>query len=126
MATPHVTGLVARVLAHHPDLRRTTGRDGGRVGALFNIMRASARPVIADAERGGFGLPHAPAALAAAAATGAAPPPPHPAPAATVGGQPQQPVAVMAQIPPLLVAQIRMAALMGDPYAQRLVLSGLV
>lgn len=125
MATPHVTGLAALVLAHHPDLRRTTARDASRVAALFGILGASARPVVADPLRGGFGLPHAPAALAGAVA-GSGQVSPQPVPAGPPPGPPRQPIAGFAQVAPALIAQIRMAALMGDPYAQRLVLGGLI
>lgn len=66
MATPHVTGLAALVLAHHPDFR-----DGGlqlrgaaRVDRLFELLRGSATPLdFGDLERSGAGLPDAPRAL---------------------------------------------------------------
>jgi subtilisin len=123
MATPHVTGLAALVLAHHPDLKRTTSRDAGRVTALFNILRASARPVVADPLRGGFGLPHAPAALAGAASAGATPPAPPPASPGTVGGMPPPPAApapggraAMSQ-PQVTLPQLYQLAMMGNPMA---------
>lgn len=61
MAAPHVTGMAALVLAHHPDF--TTGpfavRDGKRVERLFEIMKASATPLsFGDASRTGAGLPN--------------------------------------------------------------------
>ena len=61
MAAPHITGMAALVLAHHPDF--TTGqfatRDGKRVERLFEIMKASATPLsFGDAARTGAGLPN--------------------------------------------------------------------
>lgn len=65
MAAPHVTGLAALVLAHHPDFTgayRT--RNSLRVQRLFQIIKASARPInVGDPRRTGFGLPDAPTAL---------------------------------------------------------------
>jgi subtilisin family serine protease len=59
MATPHITGLAALVLAHHPDFQgpfKTRGPE--RVERLFQVIRASARPVnLGDPSRTGFGLP---------------------------------------------------------------------
>lgn len=66
MATPHITGLAALVLAHHPDFQ-TAGlnqRVGARVDRLFEILRASATPLaFGDPQRSGKGLPDAPRAL---------------------------------------------------------------
>lgn len=65
MAAPHVTGLAALVLAHHADFTgpfRT--RNALRVQRLFQIIKASARPInLGDPQRTGFGLPDAPTAL---------------------------------------------------------------
>jgi hypothetical protein len=66
MATPHVTGLAALVLAHHPDFRSAALRlrTGARVDRLFDILRSSATPIdIGDPTRTGAGLPDAVRAL---------------------------------------------------------------
>jgi subtilisin family serine protease len=60
MATPHVTGLAALALAHHPDFQTPQYKVRGaeRVERLFQIIRASARRVsLADQSRTGYGLP---------------------------------------------------------------------
>ncbi|MFL6657078.1 MAG: S8 family serine peptidase [Massilia sp.] len=61
MAAPHVTGLAALVLAHHPDFQgifRSRGPD--RVERLFQLIRMSARRVSqGDATKVGLGLPDA-------------------------------------------------------------------
>lgn len=59
MAAPHVTGLAALVLAHHPDFQGvTTTRSAERVERLFQIIKMSCRPIlIGDPRRTGFGLP---------------------------------------------------------------------
>lgn len=81
MAAPHVTGLAALVLAHHPDFKGAfQTRDARRVERLFQIIKDSATPLpVGGAERQGAGLPSAPRALglatetAATASAGAAP-----------------------------------------------------
>ena len=137
MATPHVTGLAALILAHHPQFRQQTTRDANRVTSLFNILHAAARPVVADPLRGGFGLPSAPAALAAAMSAGAAsppspppsqppsqPPPQPPRDAGSVGPAPGAPAVQQGfpggQIPPASLYQLLVRASYGDPYALRL------
>lgn len=65
MAAPHVTGLAALVLAHHQDFTGAfRARNPLRVQRLFQILKASARPInVGDPRRTGFGLPDAPTAL---------------------------------------------------------------
>jgi hypothetical protein len=66
MATPHVTGLAALVLAHHPDFTAPALqlRTSARVDRLFEILQASASPVdVGDTTRTGAGLPDAVRAL---------------------------------------------------------------
>ncbi|WP_426113284.1 S8 family serine peptidase [Massilia sp. PWRC2] len=59
MAAPHVTGLAALVLAHHPDFQSTfKARGPERVERLFQLIKMSARPVtLADPEHTGYGMP---------------------------------------------------------------------
>lgn len=65
MAAPHVTGLAALVLAHHADFTGAfRARNSTRVQRLFQILKASARPInVGDPQRTGYGLPDAPTAL---------------------------------------------------------------
>ncbi|MEC5218050.1 subtilisin [Actimicrobium sp. GrIS 1.19] len=59
MATPHVTGLAALTLAHHPDFQNAfKARGPERVDRLFQIIKASSHPInLGDPSRTGFGLP---------------------------------------------------------------------
>lgn len=59
MAAPHVTGLAALVLAHHPDFQGgLVMRNAERVERLFHIIKLSCRPVqLGDQRKTGFGLP---------------------------------------------------------------------
>ena len=66
MAAPHVAGLAVLVLAHHPDFSRPpfNARGSARVDRLFELLKASARPVdVGDPTRTGHGLPDALRAL---------------------------------------------------------------
>jgi subtilisin family serine protease len=75
MAAPHVAGLAALVLAHHPEFQTALrARDARRVERLFQIIKETATPLeFGDAQRSGAGLPNAPRALGirASAATSA-------------------------------------------------------
>jgi subtilisin family serine protease len=70
MATPHVTGMAALVLAHHPDFKGAfQARNANRVERLFQIIKESATPMpIADATRVGVGMPNVARALGLQAA----------------------------------------------------------
>jgi hypothetical protein len=59
MAAPHITGLAALVLAHHPDFQGAyAARGAARVERLFQIIKASARSInFGEPGRTGFGLP---------------------------------------------------------------------
>lgn len=65
MAAPHVTGLAALILAHHPEFQTAIRvRNAERVDRLFQIIRQSCTPLmLGDPRRTGFGLPDAPRAL---------------------------------------------------------------
>lgn len=69
MAGPHVAGLAALVLAHHPDFQpqgRFAGRNAQRVERLFQLIKESAQPLnFGDPHRTGAGLPDAVKALGA-------------------------------------------------------------
>jgi len=65
MAAAHIAGIAALVLAHHPDFAETFKlRNAQRVARLFQILKASARPLdLGDPHRTGFGMPDVPTAL---------------------------------------------------------------
>ena len=56
MAAPHVCGMAALMMAHHPVLRAMP-RDASRVSALFQMLKASAMPLPFGRERSGAGMP---------------------------------------------------------------------
>jgi subtilase family protein len=73
MATPHITGLAALVLAHHPDFSGARApfrqRNAQRVDRLFQVLKDSAQPLaLGDRTRTGAGLPDATRALGSRAA----------------------------------------------------------
>jgi subtilisin len=58
MAAPAVTGLLAMVLAHHPEFTTThSARNSERVDRLFQIVARLAEPVGLPADESGAGLP---------------------------------------------------------------------
>jgi subtilisin len=75
MATPHVTGLAALVLAHHRDFAGPfSTRNGARVDRLFQILKGSATTLnLGDPERTGAGVPDALRALGFTATTSVGP-----------------------------------------------------
>ena len=72
MAAPHVTGLAALALAHHPDFRGSGQmRSAARVERLFQIIKQSCQPLmLGDQRRTGFGLPDTLRAVGLAAPQG--------------------------------------------------------
>jgi subtilisin family serine protease len=113
MAAPHITGLAALVLAHHPDFQGTSPRSAERVERLFQIIKLSCRPVmVGDQRRTGFGLPDVLRAVGLA--------PAHPAPmmGSTVSSQALSPQ--MLQVlrePPRMMPQTYGGVAALDPYA---------
>lgn len=76
MAAPHVTGLAALCLAHHPDFQTPQYKVRGaeRVERLFQIIRSSAHRVsLGDQSRTGYGLPDVLVAVGLQTQAGAAP-----------------------------------------------------
>jgi subtilisin family serine protease len=73
MATPHVTGMAALVLAHHPDFKgQFQARNASRVERLFQIIKESATPMpVAESTRVGVGMPNVARALGLEAGTDA-------------------------------------------------------
>jgi subtilisin family serine protease len=73
MAAPHVAGLAALVVAHHPDFTQNfQQRNSARVDRLFQILKESATPLnLGDPGRTGAGVPDAVSALGARPVSGA-------------------------------------------------------
>ncbi len=65
MAAPHIAGLAALIVAHHPDFSQNfQQRNSARVDRLFQILKESATPLnLGDPGRTGAGLPDAITAL---------------------------------------------------------------
>jgi subtilisin len=58
MAAPHITGLAAVLVAHHPAFKGPLkARNPQRVAGLFNLIRSICTPVVFGADRSGAGLP---------------------------------------------------------------------
>ncbi|HEX8610736.1 MAG TPA: S8 family serine peptidase [Telluria sp.] len=71
MATPAVTGLVALVLAHHPEFAgHASPRDARRVDRVFQLIAASAAPLPLSRQQSGAGLPTVARASSQAPANG--------------------------------------------------------
>lgn len=81
MASPHVAGLAALVLAHHPDFQQPPydQKNAQRVDRLFQILKQTAQPLsLGGPQRTGTGMPDAVQAFAQAVG---------PAPAQPLNGQ---------------------------------------
>jgi subtilisin len=113
MAAPHITGLAALVLAHHPDFQGTfKGRTPERVERLFQIIKMSARPVnLGDASRTGFGLPDV------LVAVGLQPQPGQAQPRPTVMAAPQTMMSTMMAGPNLMQSLAAARAGQIEPFA---------
>jgi len=58
MAAPHVTGLAALLLAHHPSFRgQFRERNAARVAALYQLIQSICTPIPFGADRIGSGMP---------------------------------------------------------------------
>jgi len=56
MAAPHICGMAALLVAHHPDFKAIP-KDASRVAHLFAMLKGNAQPIGLSAERAGAGLP---------------------------------------------------------------------
>ncbi|UFZ03267.1 S8 family serine peptidase [Bradyrhizobium ontarionense] len=125
MATPHVTGLAALVLAHHPDFKGAfQTRDARRVERLFQILKDTSVPLqFGDPNRSGAGLPNAARALGLEAGVTSSP---AADPSLDVlrrllglaRGEPQSPVAAPAIAPQLPDAKLNGAGNGAGPVAR--------
>jgi subtilisin family serine protease len=105
MAAPHITGLAALYLAHHPTFKGPLkARNAQRVAGLFNMMKSSSAAYQFGMERTGVGVPTLHGLIQTIVATGAQP---------AVGTV--ESVAQAPQIPPAAVAGIPLSA-QAQPY----------
>jgi subtilisin family serine protease len=119
MAAPHVTGLAALLVAHHPDFAGPfQTRNSQRVDQLFQLIKQSCTFIdVGDPSRTGAGLPNAVRALR----TGA---PSQPSPATATPSNP-----ATAQFLAQLAANMQSAELSSVALAQlqgRMVATGLL
>jgi subtilisin len=104
MATPHVTGLAALVLAHHQSFQgQPKQRNAARVAQLFQILQAASKPCVVDVQRGGAGLPDAVAIFGQPAQSAERAPQRGPQPRAPATAEsPQQPAGAPINLPEAL------------------------
>lgn len=75
MAAPHITGLAALILAHHPTFQGAgRRRSSARVAQLFQTIKAASSPLFADAMRSGAGAPSLQRALGTSMGAATVPP----------------------------------------------------
>ncbi|WP_228536113.1 S8 family serine peptidase [Noviherbaspirillum malthae] len=117
MATPHITGLAALVLAHHPDFQAAyKARGPERVERLFQIIKASARPInLGDTSRTGFGLPDVLTAIGIQPGAGAAAGAGIAASVAGIAGMGAQPAAASVGMGPQQAGFFPLGAVYADP-----------
>jgi subtilisin family serine protease len=105
MAAPHITGLAALYLAHHPAFQGALkARNAQRVAGLFNMIKSSTAAYQFGAERTGVGIPTLHGLVQTIMATTQP----------TVGGV--QTVGQAAQMPPATGAGVPPSALQTQPY----------
>lgn len=108
MATPHVTGMGALLLAHHPLLRDARTRSEQRVAQLFGLLANAGVRYLGDPTREGAGV----ADLQRAGLAGVAQAGVQPASAPSAG-----PLAAESSAPQFNVPQFAAAAFQGNPFA---------